>query len=173
MINQSKYAIAVEDSGQLFLFLHITRTYQGDVYVNFNEHHANHKPHSSYHASGQHHHKSSNYMVLPKKSFQRPNDNFKNSENIITTSLRRGDGRAWGVICKPEFYNGIMIIKDEIIIPEFGFQLSVDLYESGSLPSGYSNCVINVIQKEIFNNDVPQIVAIIYEVESLTHQNIN
>jgi hypothetical protein len=173
MTYQAKYAIAVEDKGQLFLFLEITRSHHGDVCFNFNEHHANRKPHSSYHASGQRHHKSHNHMVLPKKNLQRPNDKFKDSVNIITTSIRGGDGRAWGVICKPAFYNEIMTMKDEMITPKFGLQLSVDLYESGSLPSGYNNCIVNVIQKQIFNDDVPQIVATLYEIERITHQNNN
>ena len=166
MIHSEKYAIAIEDSGQLFLFLNIQRELSGDVYVNFNEHHTNHKPHSSYHASGQYHNKSDNYLLLPKKNLQPPNNQFTGSENIITTSIRKGEGRAWNVVCERKVYTGVMIIMDEIIIPEFGFQLSIDLYEAGSVIGGFTNSSINVIQQEIFNIEIPQIIATLYEVVS-------
>ena len=166
MTTNGKYAIAVEDRSQLFLFLDITRTASGNVYVKFNERYLNDNPHSSYHATGQRHHKRNNQMVLPKKILQRPDGSFKNSENVIETAIRRGDGRAWGIICKKEMFDAIMIIKDEIIYPQFGFKLSIDLYESGSLPSGYDSCVLNIIQQQIFNSDVPKIVATLYEVVS-------
>src|SRR5687768_685268 len=109
MSRPAKYAIAIEDSGQFFLLLDITVSRDGDVYVNFNEHHPNHKPHSSYHASGQRHHKSGGQMVLPKKNLQSPNQFFKGSENVITTSVRRGEGRAWNIICDEQLYSKVMV----------------------------------------------------------------
>ena len=166
MTHTAKYAIAIEDTGQLFLFLDIIRSSSGDVYVNSNENHPNHKPHSSYHASGQHHHKSHNKIFLPKKILQPPNNQFKGSQNIWTTTIRKGEGRSWNIICERNHYMGVMIIKDEIIIPEFGFQLSIDLYQSGLILAGFTNSIINIIQQETFNNDIPQIIATLYEVVS-------
>jgi hypothetical protein len=171
MTTQEKFAISVEDSGELFLFLDITKGRDGDVYVNFNPHHPTQKPHSSYHASGQRHYKSDSRMVLPKRILQSPNHQFKGVENIITTSLRRGSGRSWNVACQEHLYSKVMVIKDDIILPEFGFLLTVDLFESGFLPAGYSNSTINIIQQEIFSTKIPQIVATVFEV--LTPNNDN
>jgi len=168
MNKQEKYAIAIQDGDQLFLFLNITRGEQGDVYVNFNERHPNHKPHSSYHASGQRHHKGNYRILLPRRMFQKPDEKFENSENIITTSIRRGDGRAWGIICRPEVYQDLMIINDSTIFGEFGLQLSIDLFESGTLPSGYVNCGIDIIQQGMFRNEIPKIAVTLYKVVALS-----
>ena len=59
-----QYAIAIKDSGDLFLFIVIRRDIKGNVYVNFNEHHSGNEPHSSYHASGQLHYKSHKRIIF-------------------------------------------------------------------------------------------------------------
>lgn len=155
-----KYAIAIKDGNELYLFLTINRSYKSDVYVNFNEHHPNHKPHSSYHASGQLHHKSSNYYVFPKRKKQKPSRDLKGFEGIITTAIRKGDGKAWNIKCDPKDYLGIMIIPDEIITPEFGFQFHV---EAGIQPRASTYPYIQMIQQKIFDKNIPWIVASLYE----------
>lgn len=163
-----KYAIAIMDGNDLFLFLNINRSNQGDVYVNFNEHHPGHKPHSSYHASGQLHHKGSNRYLFAKRQHQQPNTNFKDSESIITTSIRKGDGRAWNFKCDPKDYTGVMIIPDEIIKPEFGFQFNVEIVEAGRESWASTYPYIKIIQQQIFDNNTPWIVASLYQIFELS-----
>lgn len=158
-----RYAIAIKDANELFLFLNINRSKQGDVYVNFNEHHPSHKPHSSYHSSGQLHHKSSNHYMFPIRKQQKPDINLKGFESIITTSIRKGDGRAWNIKCEPKDYLDIMIIPDEIITPEFGLQFKIEIVEAGkqSWASTYPN--IKIIQQQVFDKNVPCIIASLYQ----------
>ena len=166
LCEEEKYAIAIEDSGELFLFLNIKRGVLGDIYVNFNEHHPSHKPHSSFHASGQLHHKSDNHKVLPIKMLQPPNNKFTGSTNIITTCIRHGDGRAWNEMCKRDDYTDVMVIKDANITPQFGYQLAIDLVQFGDAPVGYDKVSINIIQQRTFKHNKPLIVASLFEVLS-------
>ena len=158
-----KCAIAIKDEDDLFLFLTINRSKHGDVYINFNEHHPNHKPHSSYHSSGQLHHKSSKHYVFPIRKKQKPSINLKGSESIITTSIRKGDGKAWNIKCDPKDYSDIMIIPDEIIIPEFGFQFHIEVVEAGTQPWASTYPYIQIIQQKIFDKNIPWIAASLYE----------
>ena len=134
------------------------------MYVNFNERDAGDEPQSSYHASGQLHHKGRNHYLFPIRKQQKPNKDFKGSESIITTSIRQGDGRAWNVICKPEDYLEIMIIPDEIVTPEFGFQFNVEIVQPGSKAWVSTYPYAKIIQQQIFNYNIPWIVASLYEV---------
>ncbi|MFI5188432.1 MAG: hypothetical protein ACHQF0_16995 [Chitinophagales bacterium] len=158
-----KYAVAINDTDDLFLFLEIHRTDKWDVYVNFNEHHSGHKPHSSYHASGQLHHKSDGHKMFPVRSYQEPKNDFKGSESIIVTSLRKGDGRAWNVKCNSKNYTGAMIIPDEIITPEFGFQLNVEVVEAEQKSWLSTYPYAKIIQQQIFYDNNPWIVVSLYE----------
>lgn len=164
MTYPEKYAIAIADSGSLYLFLGIRRSRAGDIYVNFNENYPGHKPHSSYHSSGQHHHKSHNsIMTIHTKHRHPPDNNFRGSENIITTLIRHGDGKAWNKVCKPENYNEVMVIADEIITPEFGYQLAIDIVQYGSLPEVSTQIYNKIIQQKTFDKKKPLIVASLYE----------
>ena len=159
-----KYAIAIRDSDKLFLMFNINRSATGDVYVNFNDRDTKHKPHSSYHASGELHHKSYNKKVFPLRKKQTPTSSFTGTETIITTSIRKGDARAWNVKFNSDDYTGTMEIPDKIITPEFGYQFSVELVEPGVTPWISKYQYARVIQQQIFKQGVPWIVASLYEV---------
>lgn len=159
-----KYAIAIRDSGDLFLMFSICRSAKGDVYVNFNKRDTKHDPHSSYHVSGELHHKGYNKILLPIRDKQTPTSSFKGTETIITTSIRKGDARAWNVLINPEDYTGIMEIPDKIITPVFGYQFSVELVEPGLTPWVSEYQYARVIQQQIFKQGVPWIVASLYDV---------
>lgn len=158
-----QYAVIIKDTDELFLFLSINRSKQGDVYVNFHEHHPNHKPHSSYHASGQLHHKSWKHYSFPIRKHQKPDSSFKDSESIIVTSIRKGDGKAWNIKCDPIEYTDSMIIRDEIITPEFGFQFNVEIVEPGKQPWSSTYPYIQMIQQHVFDKNSPWIVASLYQ----------
>ena len=164
-----KYAIAVKDSQDLFLMFEINRSSNGDVYVNFNKRDSKHKPHSSYHASGQLHHKSYNRILFPPIHKQSPTGNFNGSEGIITTGIRKGDGRAWNRICIPTRYQEIMEIRDEIIVPEFGYQLLFELVEPDSTTWISTDLYTRVIQQHFFKGNSPWIAVTLYEMSNVPH----
>ncbi|HUQ84902.1 MAG TPA: hypothetical protein VM077_01130 [Candidatus Limnocylindrales bacterium] len=144
----------------------INRSSEGDVYVNFNKRDNKHKPHSSYHASGQLHHKSYNWKLFPPRKKQPPKSSFTGSESIITTSIKKGDGRAWNRICMPNDFQEIMEINDEIITPEFGYQLIFELVEPNTLPWISTYPYAKVIQQHFFKDKSPWIVTTLYEMSS-------
>ena len=161
-----QYAVIIKDTDELFLFLNINRSKYGDVYVNFNEHHPSHKPHSSYHASGQLHHKSWKHYLFPIRKRQKPDTDFKNSESIIVTSIRKGDGRAWNIKCNLQDYADSMIIQDEIITAEFGFQFNIEIVEPGKQSWSSTYPYIQMIQQKIFDKYNPWIVASLYQMHA-------
>ena len=166
-----KYAIGIRDSGDLFLMFSIRRGVEGDVYVNFNDRDTKHKPHSSYHVSGQLHHKGYNKILFPIRKKQTPTMSFTGSETIITTSLKKGDARAWNIKFNPGDYTGIMEIQDKIITPEFGYQFSVELVEPGVTPWISKYRYGKVIQQQIFKQGTPWIVASLYEMSEVPFHN--
>lgn len=168
-----KYAITIRDTDKLFLMFVINRSTVGDVYVNFNERDTQHKPHSSYHGSGQLHHKGYNKKLFPLRKKQAPTGSFKGTETIITTSIRKGDARAWNVSCEPGDYDEIMEIKDDIITPEFGYQFSVELVEPGVTPWISKYQYARVIQQQIFKQGTPWIVASLYEMSGTPFHKLN
>ncbi len=162
MLITQLYAIAIKDNNDLFLMFSITRSDQGDYYVNFNENYSGHKPHSSYHQSGQLHHKSHNKKVFPKRQSQ-PTANFSGSEVIITTSIKKGEGRAWNVQCEPKNYTNIMIIEDEILIPQFGYNFEVEIVEPGTNPWISSYPFAKIVQQQTFKTPGPWVIATLYQ----------
>ena len=158
-----KYAIAVRDAQDLFLTFEINRSSQGDVYVNFNKRDSRHKPHSSYHASGQLHSKSYNKKLFPPIHKQPPTGSLNGSEGIIITSIQKGDGRAWNRVCIPTNYQEIMEIKDEIITPKFGYQLLFELVEPNTTPGILTDPYTRIVKQHFFKGNAPWIVVSLYE----------
>lgn len=158
-----KYAVAVRDLNELFRMFEINRSAVGDVYVNFNERDTKHKPHSSYHASGQLHHKGYNKKLFPLRKKQTPIGSFTGAETIIMTSIRKGDARAWNVLFNPEDYTGIMEIPDKIITSEFGYQFSVELVQLGVKPWISTYAYARIVQQQTFKQGTPWIVASLCE----------
>ena len=162
MPNSHEYAIAIKDGADLFLIFTIAKSAKDDFYVNFNGQSSDHKPHSSYHQSGQLHHKSHNRKVFPIRKRQ-STKNFSGSEVIITTSIKQGDGKAWNVKCEPKNYADIMVIDDKIITPKFGYNFEVEILEPGTDPWISTYPYAKVIQQQIFKKHSPWIVATLYE----------
>jgi hypothetical protein len=93
-LKPAKYAVAVRDGSNLFLFRTIKRKATTDVYIFwpikkfllFNN------PHASYHASGQVHIKTSpKCKPLPPKQQQKPDASLKGIEGILLTPIHAGE----------------------------------------------------------------------------------
>lgn len=158
-----KYAVATKYSDILYLLFEIKRYKSGDIYIHFNKHSRKDRPHSTYHATGQVHYKRYNIKLFPPRFKQPPNEKFCGTETIITTSVRKEDGRVWNKLCLTCKYQDIMEINDNIIIPEFGYQFIVDLVEPDTKPWVSTYPYARVIQQQIFKDNIPWIVASLYE----------
>ena len=86
-------AIAVRDT-DLFLLATVVRASAADVYVNWpRDHVLGWKPHTSYHASGQHHQKSFGKTFAVQKK-QKPDPSFKGTVNLVSFGVATGEHTA-------------------------------------------------------------------------------
>jgi hypothetical protein len=124
------FAVAVRDGADLFLVLTICRGPQGDVYVNFpRDHEPDWKPHSSYHASGQHHHKSFGHKPLVRHA-QKPNASLTGTENVVTTGITSDEPRAGNTQCVASDFQEVFEIPLAALRPEkYHTMTSVDIAE--------------------------------------------
>lgn len=128
------YAIAVRDCEDLKLFLSVCRAPQGDVYVNFpRDHEPKWRPHSSYHASGQHHQKSFGRMDVVRQK-QKPDGGFQGNENIVTTGIASDEPSAMQSCCVAEFEDVLEIPTDKLGAEHYSTMVSIDLSEPGGSP---------------------------------------
>jgi len=164
-VNQKQkriYAVAVRDNKQLFLFLSICRTPQGDVYVNFPRNHKpNFNPHSSYHTSGQHHQKSFGHKAMVRYR-QKPDANFRSTENVITTGIASDEPRAINMPCQTTDFHEVFEIPVSELRPEkYRTMISVDITEAGGKP------IITpggrVVRQAIFKDEIPWILVTVFD----------
>lgn len=161
--NQKRvFAVAVRDGVDLMLILSICRGPEGDVYVNFpREHEPNWKPHSSYHASGQHHQKSFGHKYFVSHR-QHPNKHFAGTENVVTTGVAVGEPRAINRPCNEADYLAVFEISVDELRPEkYRTYLSVDLTEPNGqliIPQGAM-----VIRQIVFQDSVPWIQVTLFD----------
>lgn len=156
------YAIAVRDGKELFLFLSICRDQQGNVYVNFpRDYEPDWKPHSSFHASGQHHQKS-----FGRKEFvrhrQKPDVNFRGVENVVTTGIASDEPRALNIPCQSASFEGVFEILLSDLRPEkYRTLVSVDVSEPHGNPIITPGA--NVIRQAVFRDTVPWILVTLFD----------
>lgn len=154
-------AVAVRDGSDLFLFASISRGLKGDVYVNFpRDREPKWKPHSSYHASGQHHHKSFGYNALVHHR-KKPDVNFSGTENLVTTGISREEPREINVPCPTADFDDVFEIPISDLRPEkYRTYLSVDLAEPNGSPIIYPGA--KVIRQKITQNVIPRILITLF-----------
>jgi hypothetical protein len=163
--NQKRmYAIAVRDGNELFLFLSICRAPQGDVYVNFpRDHKPNWKPHSSYHASGQHHQKSFGQKTIERHR-QKPDANFRSTENVVTTGIASDEPRAINVPCQTSDFQEVFEIPVSELRPErYRTMISVDITEAGG--KSIVTPGARVVRQAMFQDAIPWILVTLFDTE--------
>jgi hypothetical protein len=158
----STYAVAVRDGNELFQFLTIARSSEGDVYVNILHKQQGSdwerwKPHASYHASGQHHQKSFGRKALIARR-QPPDVNFRSAENVVTMPLPADEPRRLNTPCNmTEFYDVFEIQASDLTE---NTQISVDVTE----PNG--DAIITpgakIIRQFAFTDAVPWILVTVF-----------
>jgi hypothetical protein len=152
----------VRDESDLFLILTIVRSKSGDVYVNFlRDDPSTWKPHTSYHASGQHHHKSFNKKLLLVYE-QKPDTNFKGTINVVQTGIASDEPRAINIPCIPsEFHEIVEISLSDLKSEKYRTHLSVNLTEVGGAPIITPGA--KIFRQAIFKDRMPQILVTLFE----------
>jgi len=115
---ESYYAVAVDDDIDSWVILTVRRSATNDLYVNFpRDGTPDWKPHTSYHASGQHHQKSfgkTSHVHYRAK----PDVSFKDTENLVTTGVVTGEAQAIGWLCNPSQFKDVLRIPDSEVRPQ-------------------------------------------------------
>lgn len=164
-IQKRLYAVAVRDSVDLILFLSVCRAPQGDVYINFpRDYEPGFKPHSSFHASGQHHQKSFGNK-FGVRHCQRPDAEFRGTENIVTTGISIEDLHADNTPCLAESFDDVFEISFVDLRPEkYLTYISVDISESNGesiiTPGG------TIIRQAVYQDFVPWIIVTLFDTSS-------
>ena len=156
------FAVAVRDVADLFLFLSISRGPKDDVYVNFpRDNRPSWKPHSSYHASGQHHQKSFGQKFLVHHR-QQPNKNFRGTENVVSTGIASDEPRAIGMPYQPTAFHEVFEIPISDLRPEhYRTFISVDIAGANGQPIITPGA--KVIRQAIFQDAVPWILVTLFD----------
>lgn len=152
------YAVAVREGSDLFLTHTICLDPKTDVYINWiRDHDPDWKPHTSYHASGQYHHKSNGVMIQKKKR-QNPDENFSGTENVIQTGIAIDEHRRIHTPYRKTDFQGLFEIPVSDLKPEPGrIQLSVDLAEPKEQPILAPGA--KIIRQAVFQDSVPWIMC--------------
>ena len=158
-----KYSIAVKDNDGLFQRFSIVRSKAGDIYFNFLGSEPEHNPHISYHQSGATHNKFYNHKIF-KNNKQRPNLNFRDTENIVYTCINYKDAMAINMLCVASEFTDVMEIDATLINSEFGKQLSVDLIDPNTKPWPSTYPYSKILKQQIFKQNIPWISVSIFEV---------
>jgi hypothetical protein len=156
------YAIAVRSDLELFLFLDICRTPQGDVYVNVpRDHNPSWKPHSSYHASGQHHYKSFGHTALIRQR-QKPDKNLQGTENITTIGIASDEFCAIDTHCNPANFQQVFEIPiAELRSEKYCTMISIDIAEPGGQPIVTPGA--KIILRATFQDAVPWVLVTLFD----------
>lgn len=152
-----KIAVAVKDT-DLYLEAFVVRTPASDVYVNI---HRNHdptwKPHTSYHASGQQHHKSFGKLIFSPEENQKPDGSFRGTKHLVSFGLAKGESKLLNQTCNPTEYSDVFEIPDSLLQPEkYSTCVYFDLVEPGIEPVLYPGA--SILKQATYKDVVPWIV---------------
>ena len=150
-------AIAVRD-GTLFLIARVQRAATGDVYVNHRRPGRKWKPHSSYHASGEHHH-----VTFGKKpahairQAQKPDFDFKGAEPVAAFVVSPTEHKAVNSPCDPAKYDAVFEIAADSLLADGRSRIHVDFVEPGRSPT-LPAMGESILQQQDYRDTVPWIV---------------
>jgi hypothetical protein len=155
-------AVAVRDADDLLLVFSICRDPHGDVYVNFpRDHDPAWKPHSSYHASGQHHQKSYGHKALVYHR-QRPDVNLRGTVNVVTLPIASNEPRAINTPCQENTFKDVVYIPLRDVRSErYRTFLSVDVTDSNGEPTIAPGAAI--IRQAVFKDAVPWVLITLFD----------
>lgn len=154
------YAVAVRDSGDLYLILRIRRSPSGDVYHLVPRDRKDWNPHTSYHSSGQFHAKGYGRKALVLQR-QQPDSKFSGNENVTTIGIAADEHRANGILCPEEFDEVFEIPLGELRPERYRTHLSVDLTEPGG--QAIITPGATILRQKAFQDAEPWIMVTLFE----------
>jgi hypothetical protein len=139
LMMERMFAVAIRDGQDLFLWIRIRRARLGDIYYMFPTGRSEPEwqkwnPHGSHHKDGRRHHKSFDRKIMPEQR-QKPDSDFRGSENLIIRPITFHEPRAFGVICDPAEFSEVMEVPASILSTKtFETHIAIDLTEPGGPP---------------------------------------
>jgi hypothetical protein len=162
------FGIAVSDAGDLFLWMRLKRAASGDIYYVLptgredDPEWKKWNPHGSWHRDGHLHHKSFDKKLLPAEPRQKPNDEFKGTDQLIMRGLASDEPRAFGVTCDPAKFSEVIEIPVGIPSPKhYETYTSIDVNEPGLQPLLMGGKEEILLQR-VFEDAVPNITVTLY-----------
>jgi hypothetical protein len=155
-------AVAIRDA-DLFLLATIVRAAATDVYVNWpRDHVAGWKPHTSYHASGQHHQKSFD-KGFDVRNKQKPDPTFKGTVNLVSFGVATGEHTAVNVRCDRTDFSAVFEVPLAMVRSEkYRTYVYVDLVEPYVGPLLFPGAT--VLKQELYKDAEPWIVLTFLEI---------
>jgi len=162
-LGEENYAVAVNDTEGLFLFLRVKRSAKGEYFVFMP------RPsdslvdaHVSYHADGSYHVKTHEKYGAEKfmvEQRQKPDQNFKGTEHMLAQRV----GRERGITsrCDPSQYSGIFQISANELDSDRPVRVSIDLVAEGVRPDLGPGLL--VLRRGIYGTASPFIAISLYE----------
>jgi hypothetical protein len=161
-MQERMFAVAIRDGQDLFLWIHIKRSKNGEVFCMLQAGRKGERrlwdPHLSHHKNGKVHYKS-----FGKKRFsrtgQKPDADFRGTEPLFATDIRSDDLRDFGVICNPKEFCDVMEVPATLISPANPREtfVSVQLTEPGGQADIADGC--EILRQKAFNDAIPVILV--------------
>jgi hypothetical protein len=128
---EHRYAVAIENGGELWLTLWVKRSRKGEFFVMIPRRDRGWDVHTSYHLDGTLHMKSFGHKVLAPRRLQPLTTAFRGSEHL---GIFYGHGpKSVGAICDPTDFSGVVTLQPGLLGPKDG-AIAVDLVEPGKEP---------------------------------------
>jgi hypothetical protein len=124
-------------------------------------------PHTSYHASGRFHQKTSDTGWAVQQ--RRPLDeSFVGSEMVMSTPVVTGEARLINVVCKPEDFDEVFEIPEGSLKPRGLTAVNLHVIDKGHPLDDLLGMTPGVLLKQqVYCEDTPQLVASLIDSEAL------
>jgi hypothetical protein len=161
----TKYAIAVRDEDNLFVFIWVKRSMIGEVFAFMpRPQDPSINAHASYHADGRYHVKSHNMddrnkIMYQKK--QKPDQNFIGAEHVLEQTITLSNVRSIGMKYNPSEFSDVFEISANELETKMYVRVTSDLVSPGHGPNLVPGA--RVIQQKECRSYSPYIVFTLYE----------
>jgi len=164
------FAVAVRDGVDLYLVLHIRRSWKGEFVLMWRGRERPWDaplwdPHATFHRDGELHHKSFG-CEYGEQRLQKPDASFTGIQQFTQTPVVAGDGRALNVHWEPAKFDRIFEFPDQPLHTSLGNPswISIDVTDAGTTPQPIPELGQRTIKQEIlYEESVPYLWATLFE----------
>lgn len=158
-----KYAVAVRDAGDLFLFMWVKRSDRGEFFAMLpRPHDTSIDAHASLHADGRYHVKSHGPPKIMDRQKQITESNMVGTEHLLDQGLTQSGPRSIGQLCDPKDWSGVFEIpvSDLATGDTHRTHITADLVAKGCTPNLIPEA--RVIQQTQYRQCAPFLVVTHY-----------